>query len=116
MRVNVAQRDGAPQINREPDGIRRPEPVAKVVEKGEAQAETPSKPDPSELQEAVAKINETAKVLNRALEFVLVEDRIVVKVIDAESREIIREIPPEKLIKALRSMEETFGLLLDRKL
>lgn len=119
MRVDVTQRNVALSPAGDTERVRRPEMVTKVAEAPETQAvkaDLLSKPDPQELQEAVAKINDTAKILNRALEFVMVEDRIVVKVIDAESREVIREIPPEKLIEALRSMEETFGLLLDRKL
>jgi uncharacterized FlaG/YvyC family protein len=119
MRVNVTQRDAAPQPDGAPETFKRTELVGKVAEAPETQttkAGLRGKPDPRELEEAVAKINETAKVLNRSLTFVMVEDRISVKVIDAESGEVIREIPPEKLIEALSSLVETIGLLLDRKL
>ncbi|MDI3516314.1 MAG: flagellar protein FlaG [Thermotogota bacterium] len=42
-------------------------------------------------------------------------DRIVVKIKDRESGEIIRQIPPEVALKIARSIKELIGLLFDEK-
>ncbi|MDS1029516.1 flagellar protein FlaG [Bacillota bacterium LX-D] len=40
---------------------------------------------------------------------------VMVKVVDQKSGEIIREIPPEKLLDALAAMWEFTGILIDKK-
>lgn len=42
--------------------------------------------------------------------------RVAVTVIDAETREIIREIPPEELLRISKKLHETMGILFDRKM
>lgn len=41
--------------------------------------------------------------------------RILVKVIDKETEELIREIPPEDLLDALAKLDEMIGILFDKK-
>jgi flagellar protein FlaG len=40
-------------------------------------------------------------------------NRVVVKVIDPETGELVREVPPEAVIKALKQLRETAGHLVD---
>lgn len=42
-------------------------------------------------------------------------NQVLVKLIDINTNEVIREIPPEKLVDILSSIVETAGLLFDRK-
>lgn len=42
-------------------------------------------------------------------------NRIAIKVIDKETQEVIREIPPEETIEILQNMMESAGLLIDVK-
>lgn len=42
-------------------------------------------------------------------------NEIMVKVIDRETKEVIREVPPEKLLDMIAGMLKTAGLLIDKK-
>jgi flagellar protein FlaG len=69
------------------------------------------------IQKAVDKANDTFKVQNRSLEFKIHErtKEIIVKIIDRDTKEVIREIPPEKMLDMFASMLEFAGLLVDEK-
>jgi flagellar protein FlaG len=73
---------------------------------------------PGELAKVVDQMNQTARVFNQTLQFAMNQDsrHIVIRVIDTVSGEVLREIPPEKMMAAAASMEAVLGLLLDRKL
>lgn len=42
-------------------------------------------------------------------------NEVMVKVIDRETKEVIREVPPEKLLDMVAGMLKTAGLLIDKK-
>ena len=42
-------------------------------------------------------------------------DLIVVKIIDKESKELIRQIPPEEAVKLAKAMNEMEGIIFDQK-
>ncbi len=42
-------------------------------------------------------------------------DLIVVKIIDKESKELIRQIPPEEAVKLAKAMNEIEGIIFDQK-
>jgi len=71
-----------------------------------------------ELNKAVAEINQFVQQVQRDLQF-SVDDktgRTVIKVIDSESKEVIRQIPEEKLLDVARTLRETLeGNLLEVK-
>jgi uncharacterized FlaG/YvyC family protein len=72
---------------------------------------------PGELAKVVDQMNQTARVFNQALQFEMGQGQhVVIKVIDTVSGQVLREIPPEKIISAAASMEAVLGLLLDLKL
>ncbi|CAA0099854.1 flagellar protein FlaG [Zhongshania aliphaticivorans] len=66
-------------------------------------------------EQAVAKLNEILKDRERDLEFSVDEDtgRTVLKVIHAESGEVIRQIPPEELLNIARVFIEGTGSLIE---
>lgn len=67
------------------------------------------------LDGVVDEMNRAARVLRTTLRFE-VDDRngeLLVKVIDAESGELIRVIPPDRFMEAYLSMQALVGLLLD---
>jgi flagellar protein FlaG len=55
---------------------------------------------------------------NVSLKFDLHEatGRTMVKVIDRETEEVIREFPPEKVLDLAAKMEEMLGILFDQKI
>lgn len=69
------------------------------------------------LAHAIDKANETFKIQNRSLRFKIHErtNEIIVKVVDSETEEVIREIPPEKLLDMFANMLELAGLIVDEK-
>ncbi|WP_227767271.1 flagellar protein FlaG [Zhaonella formicivorans] len=66
---------------------------------------------------AIEKANKALKAHYTTFEFSIHEKtkEIMVKVIDKETGELIREIPPEKILDAVAKMWELAGLLVDEK-
>lgn len=75
-------------------------------------------PHPGEAQEeaAVTTANQLVSEHMRRLSFDLHEesDRMVVRVIDLDTNEVIRQIPPEQVLASLVELRKFIGLLLDR--
>lgn len=77
--------------------------------------------DPKEmqrnLQEAIDRLNEQMKNNGRQLNFSIDKtiDRTVVQVKNAETGEVIRQIPDETLLRVAHSIEQVKGMLLDEK-
>lgn len=58
-------------------------------------------PNPAQLKEAVSKLNDYTQSISRKLSFSIEEStgRTVIKVYDAETDELIRQIPPEETLR-----------------
>lgn len=70
------------------------------------------------LKQAVDAMNEFFKVKYKTSKFMYHEglDRYYVAVVNRESEEIIKEIPPKKLLDAFYEMEKMFGIIVDEKI
>lgn len=70
-----------------------------------------------QVDEAVGKINDVIQVVDRNLEFTVDKetDMTVVKVIDSESKEVIRQIPSEEVIQIAKALDKLQGLLVRDK-
>lgn len=69
-----------------------------------------------ELARVVDKLNETARVFNYQLQFrVSHGNRVMVKVIDSASGQIVREIPPGGVMEAFSRMQDVMGVLFDQR-
>jgi flagellar protein FlaG len=93
------------------------EPVQQSDKKGDAQTKGKKEHQPSE-----ATINDAVSSANRRMERTRCEysyheetNRISIKVLDADTDEVIREIPPEKSLDMLQKMWEMAGILVDEK-
>ena len=71
-----------------------------------------------DLKERVEQLNETLRVFDKRLRFDIHEEtnRVMVQVLDAETDEILREIPPEKILDMVASIEEAIGLIVDERI
>lgn len=60
-----------------------------------------AQPDSAQLKEAVSKLNDYTQSISRKLSFSIEEStgRTVIKVYDAETDELIRQIPPEETLR-----------------
>ncbi|NBJ15358.1 MAG: flagellar protein FlaG [Dehalobacter sp. 4CP] len=70
-----------------------------------------------EVEQVTEKMNRLMGLFNKKLQFEVAEksDRIVVKIIDQESGEILSEIPPARVVEMLESVQDSVGLLVDEK-
>lgn len=73
-----------------------------------------NKPEPEEqIKQAVQKIQETVDNLAHNLRFSIDEDtgRTIIKVMDAHTEEVIRQIPTKEAIEIARTLDRVQGLL-----
>ncbi|MCR5691164.1 MAG: flagellar protein FlaG [Eubacterium sp.] len=100
--------------------------VNKVEGKGKdtsAKDKDPKEPkDPKDRQVSESSINDAVSSANRKMEKTRCEysyhketNRVSIKVIDEETKKVIREIPPEKSLDMLQKMWEMAGILVDEK-
>lgn len=73
--------------------------------------------DQRDLEQAVQDVNRQLKVFDRRLHYQIDQDtkRIIVKVINVESGETIRQIPPDQVLRAAQLINELRGLLIDER-
>lgn len=69
------------------------------------------------IKEAVNEANNKLKINNRHCQFRYERDinRVLVKLIDEDTGEVIREIPSEETLDMLRRLKEMTGLLVDEQ-
>jgi len=69
------------------------------------------------LLEAVEKATKAVEWANRRFEYSVHEKTkdIMIKVVDSETGEIIREIPPEKILDLVANLCEIAGLIIDER-
>lgn len=75
------------------------------------------KPSEKQIQEAVDSTNREFEKLQTNLRFSVHKQtkQIMVKIIDSNTQEVIKELPPEKLLDMVASMMERAGLIVDRR-
>jgi flagellar protein FlaG len=70
-----------------------------------------------ELPKIVEQMNHAVQIFTSSLRFEVHEDhRVLIRVVDNTTGEVVREIPPERLLDAFNRLEDLVGLLLDQKL
>ena len=82
-----------------------------------APATTFQRPTREEIDQMVAQMQTTAAVINRRLRFSVNTDTrgVIVKVVDANTDKVIKELPPEALQRIQSRLNEALGLLLDER-
>lgn len=74
--------------------------------------------DDPRLVDAISELKDFVQNIQRNLEFSVDEDsgRIIVKVIDAQSKEVIRQIPPEEVVQLASTLQNAKdGVILKAK-
>lgn len=74
-------------------------------------------PSEQQIKDAISKANNQLKAHRTRCEFSYHEasKRVSIKVLDDETQEVIREIPPEQTLEMVEKMWEMAGLLVDEK-
>jgi len=64
----------------------------------------------------VEALNDAVEYINRGLRFTIHEDtqRMMVRVVNIETNEVIKEIPPEEVLDTVARIREMIGLLIDK--
>lgn len=70
------------------------------------------------LSQAVNSLNDFLEISYKSSKFVLHEglDRYYVQLVDKETEEVIKEIPPKKLLDAFYEMQKLLGMIVDEKI
>lgn len=93
--------------------------TVEVQAEAQAQQEQTGNPenDSRRIKNAVDHANQTMRQSKTKCEFSYHEEtkRVSIKVIDAETEEVIREIPPEETLEMISKMWELAGLMVDEK-
>jgi len=90
--------------------------VSAVANNTKADAATGAQPSRKELGEAVKQINESMLGSAQSLEFSIDEDSkdIVVKVIDQNTKEVLRQMPSKEALEIAKSLDKMRGLLINQ--
>jgi uncharacterized FlaG/YvyC family protein len=69
------------------------------------------------VEEAVQAFNDALAVFGRRFQFSLHEGtkRMMVKVVDAQTEEVLQEVPPEKILDMVEELWKLAGLLVDER-
>ena len=73
--------------------------------------------EPADLQKAVDKVREVFQKIEPRLQFEVDPDlhRVIVKIMNGESGEVIRQIPPQEVLDLARNFQASTGLLLKQQ-
>jgi len=89
-----------------------------VAQKGPPNEEKQASPDKAVLPEIAKGIEPRISTFkNTGISFSINKDlgKMVVKVIDKDTDEVIRQIPPEEMMRVMARMTEIVGMLMDKK-
>ncbi|GAB4264431.1 flagellar protein FlaG [Thermincola ferriacetica] len=107
------------QVNARIAGAVREEPqrkgLAAPVDTGVGQGKNPL--DAKTVSDAVEKMNKTARIFNKSLHFRLHKEskRWQVQVMNLETGEVIREIPPSEILDVVAKIQEIVGVFVDER-
>ena len=80
------------------------------------QQQKSGEPSRDQLNKAVSELNQSPRIKSQNLQFSIDEDskRTVVKVIDQETKEVLRQIPTKEALEIAKSFELAKGQLIDQ--
>ena len=75
-----------------------------------------SMPSKESIEKALAKAQELARSFSRTLNFSYDDriDKVIVRVMEGSSEKVVRQIPPEEMIRLSLKMDEIMGMLINQ--
>lgn len=69
------------------------------------------------LKEIIEAINKTLRALKKEIKLKVHEEtkRVIIQIIDAKTQQVLKEIPPEKILNLVLNLEKLLGLTVDEK-
>jgi flagellar protein FlaG len=106
--INNNSNNHRTRVNRNDNSNRKPESLREKEEYSEQELE-------DEVRESVKDINEIVDKVKEGLSFQIHEDteKIMVKVVDLNTDEVIKELPPEEMLDLQARIHEMVGILID---
>ncbi len=101
-------------------GVNTPQLPAKTaapVELPDAVQQSAAVPNLAQLDDAIKSINKAMQSMSRDVEFSIDDEseRVVVKVIDRETSEVLRQIPSEEALAISKALDKLQGLLIKQQ-
>jgi flagellar protein FlaG len=98
----------ATRASADPGGLNSTQTVAQVGEATRAPTGPQAVPSAEELTAAVAELRNSVARINRSLEFAIdkASERSVIKVIDSDTKEVVRQIPSEEVLALAAQLKE----------
>ncbi|MBW7657089.1 flagellar protein FlaG [Hydrogenophilus thermoluteolus] len=108
------------QQNRATSGTERPTPPQEATNAATQQATAPQPNAPLDertVEDAVRKVQKTVSALNSALQFQIDKDteKLVIKIVDTNTKEVIKQIPPQEILEIAKALDKLQGLLVREK-
>lgn len=74
-------------------------------------------PSTDQVNEAVKQLNNAMKTMSQGLEFSVDQDahKVVVKVVDQQTKEVLRQVPSEEALEIAKALDRVQGLLIRQK-
>lgn len=81
-----------------------------------APQQTSKEPSREQLNKAVSELNQSSQMKTQGIEFSIDEDsqRTVVKVVDQETKEVLRQIPTKEALELAKSFDSAKGSLISQ--
>ncbi|AUS28887.1 flagellar protein FlaG [Paenibacillus sp. P2(2022)] len=94
------------------------ESIAAIAHSSEQQVGRPVREDKDKIFEELKKAIDAIQGPQKALEFSVHKEThaVMIKVMNKETGELIREVPPEKMLDVAAKMMELAGLIVDKKI
>ena len=105
--------------NQQKQQINSPKDISKtsINESYTKNSTQPKQLKPHEIKKIIEKLNENVGRLTKDVKFAYSDTikSLVVKVIDAKTGQVIREIPPKEVINLQKKLSEVVGIIFDSK-
>ena len=89
----------------------------KEQNKTEEKKEQYTEIDKSNFDKQADKLNQVMDLFNYSIRFTLDDEskRMVVKVVNSETDEVVRQIPPKEMLQLMNRLDQVVGVILDEK-
>ena len=89
--------------------------VENTKEKGESNGENNKQPSNEQIKKAVEQMNKNMSHSEAVFGIHEETNRVTIKIVDKDTKEVIKELPPEKTLDMIAKAWELAGLLVDEK-
>lgn len=90
-------------------------PTAQSNTDSKGDGENPKEPSDKQIQDAIKSINKHANGTEAVFGIHEKTNRVTIKIVDKKTKEVIKEVPPEKTLDLIAKAWELAGIMVDEK-